>query len=128
MTIFHDQNTPLFGNATPAITFATDETWTIGSGVLIASAGQNAVFGDFADDALDNNGMIVASGDFEAGVSLNGAFNFVTNEAGASITGSNDGIFMDGAHAGVDNQGTVFGLVDAGITFFAGASASVLAN
>jgi Ca2+-binding RTX toxin-like protein len=128
MTVFHTQNTPLFGNALPAIAFAADETWTIGSGVMIASSGQNAVFGDFTDDALLNNGMIAASGDFEAGVSLNGAFNSVSNAAGASITGNNDGIFMDGAHAAVDNHGTVFGLVDSGVVFFAGATASVLTN
>ena len=108
MTSFKTQDMDVFADDDPGINFdADDQTWTVSPGVLVSSGQQSAVFSSFGHSVLFNEGTLFSGGAFEAGVFFSGDAGLVSNAAGATIIGAEDGIFADGRTPEVNNLGTI---------------------
>ena len=111
MTTSHIQDTDLFADTHSAITFdVADETWIVTAGVLVSAASDDAVFGELGFQSLVNSGSILSAGASGAGVEMLGDNSFISNNAGARIIGAAFGVIVDGATAGIVNQGSILGL------------------
>ena len=109
-------------SSTPyAITYAANgDTWTILSGVTVASTNNAAIFSDFSNNRLTNHGTVNSGNNI--GVQFrNGNNGVVSNATDAWIVGLQTGVWLGGT-AGttsntLDNDGSVVGLRFYGVLF-----------
>lgn len=120
-------------NRTTRIDFtALDNTWTIDVDVSVAIAGNDfAVFSNIAGSSFTNNGVVFSAVNTNLGnaaVGFLGANAVINNNAGASITGYEGGIVVNGDGADLTNRGAVTGAKEFGILFGSGSRNVVLDN
>lgn len=118
MTTSMTQNDDVFNDTAPGIAFtADDQSSTISADVLVSSGSNDGVFSSFNHSALFNNGSILSSAEFGAGVQLNDDDSLVSNTLGARIIGAQSGVSVDGDNASIQNQGSITGLTFDGVEF-----------
>ncbi len=108
----------------PAITYsANGDTWTIPSGITIASTNNAGIFSDFSNNELTNRGTI-SSGNNIAVVFRNGDHGVVSNGVDAWIVGLQTGVWFGGTLGTtsdtLNNDGSVVGLRFYGVLFVFG--------
>src|SRR5690348_11341214 len=103
----HEQSMDIFADAFPGIEFDTDdETWTIDPGTLVSSSNNSGVFSRHSDSALLNQGSIFSTSQSVAAVEFTGDNGLISNAAGASIIGTDDGVLVDNRSETILNHGT----------------------
>jgi hypothetical protein len=122
MTTFVSIDDDIFGGNGIAYLYAADDVEvTIQPGVLVHSAGGDAIASDRNDSRLINNGQIITQGG--VGIQLNGANAIITNNAGGVIDCAHSGIWVNGgsfndpASARILNYGEISGKSAYGIQF-----------
>lgn len=119
-------------NRTTRVDFtALDNTWTIDADVSVAVVGNDyAVLSTIAGSRFTNSG-VVFSGITSLGHAAVGFFDanaVINNNAGASITGYEGGLAVNGNGASIINRGAVTGAKEFGILFGSGSRNVVLDN
>lgn len=110
---------------------ALDNSWTVDADVSVFVQADAAVVSTIAGSRFTNNGVVFAAVNFNNG---NGALSFagndavIGNNAGASITGFDGGITVNGIGVDIDNSGAVTGARQFGVLFGSGSRDVVLTN
>ncbi|MGH6734577.1 MAG: hypothetical protein ACRECX_00645 [Methyloceanibacter sp.] len=109
-------NTDQLADDDAAIRFGANNIQvTIGAGVSVISTVSNGISSNQTGSTLINNGNIF--GDIN-GVGFVGGNAVITNNAGRTIVGGQDGVLVLGDGTTVTNHGTIIGHRDDGIRFF----------
>ena len=110
---------------------ALDNSWSVNADVSVFVQADAAVVSTIAGSRFTNNGVVFAAVNFNNGngaVTLAGNDAVIDNNAGASITGFDGGITVNGVGADIDNRGAVTGAREFGVLFGSGSRDVVLTN
>ena len=110
---------------------ALDNSWTVNTDVSVFVQADVAALSTVAGSSFTNNGVVFAAVNFNNGngaVSLGGNNTRIENNAGASITGYEGGISVNGDGVEIHNRGSVTGAEEFGVLFGGGSRNVVLDN